>query len=286
MSDAKIHLGSSSFTASGWQGAFYPKGLKSSDYLSFYSEHFDTVEVDSTFYGCPTSRTVNNWNLKTPQGFVFSVKAPQSITHDKVLVNCDAEIKEFLDTISILGEKLGPIVFQFPYFDNSQMRDAFAFTDRLIPFLNKLPKNYRFAVEIRNRKWLDAELADLLRTLKIALVLQDIRSMPGPQELKFDPVTADWTYIRWLGDRKGIEAVTQTWDRIVEDKTARLSSWVDYCQRIQRRGVKQYIYANNHYEGFSVATVEKFRNIWRGRGFPELDKPLRIRPKEPSLFER
>jgi uncharacterized protein YecE (DUF72 family) len=269
MSDAKIHLGSSSFTASGWQGAFYPKGLKSSDYLSFYSEHFDTVEVDSTFYG-----------------FVFSVKAPQSITHDKVLVNCDAEIKEFLDTISILGEKLGPIVFQFPYFDNSQMRDALAFTDRLIPFLNKLPKNYRFAVEIRNRKWLDAELADLLRTLKIALVLQDIRSMPGPQELKFDPVTADWTYIRWLGDRKGIEAVTQTWDRIVEDKTARLSSWVDYCQRIQRRGVKQYIYANNHYEGFSVATVEKFRNIWRGRGFPELDKPLRIRPKEPSLFER
>jgi hypothetical protein len=68
MAEPPIHLGTSSFTASGWQGSFYPKSMKRSDYLSFYAERFDTVEVDSTFYACPSARTVSNWALKTPPG--------------------------------------------------------------------------------------------------------------------------------------------------------------------------------------------------------------------------
>jgi hypothetical protein len=67
-------------TASGWNGSFYPRGMKPSDYLRFYAERFHTVEVDSTFYACPTARTVENWNARTPQGFVFSVKVPQMLT--------------------------------------------------------------------------------------------------------------------------------------------------------------------------------------------------------------
>ncbi|MGB2887616.1 MAG: DUF72 domain-containing protein, partial [Candidatus Acidiferrales bacterium] len=78
-SPPRIHLGTSSFTAAGWQGSFYPTGMKSSDYLSFYVERFDTVEVDSTFYRCPSPATVNGWALKTPEGFIFSVKVPQVI---------------------------------------------------------------------------------------------------------------------------------------------------------------------------------------------------------------
>jgi uncharacterized protein YecE (DUF72 family) len=105
---------SASFTAFGWNGSFYPRRMKPSDYLSFYAERFHTVEVDSTFYACPTARTVQNWNARTPDGFVFSVKVPQTITHDKVLVDCDAEFSEFLETMDILGAKLGPMVFQFP----------------------------------------------------------------------------------------------------------------------------------------------------------------------------
>ena len=77
MNDPPIFLGTSSFTAAGWEGVFYPKGMRSADYVSFYAEHFHTVEVDSTFYGCPTARTVNNWAARTPQGFIFSVKVPQ-----------------------------------------------------------------------------------------------------------------------------------------------------------------------------------------------------------------
>ena len=117
------------------------------------------------------------------EGFIFSVKAPQTITHDKVLVACDAELKEFLDTMDILGDKLGPVVFQFPFFDKWKIKDRQDFTDRLIPFLKKLPTAHKFAIEIRNKKWLDAELANLLRDHNIALVLQDRSWMPDPAGL-------------------------------------------------------------------------------------------------------
>ena len=248
-----ILLGTSSFTASGWNGSFYPRGMKPSDYLGFYAERFHTVEVDSTFYACPTARTVENWNARTPDGFVFSVKVPQTITHDKVLLDCDAEIAEFLEAMDILGPKLGPIIFQFPFLAKSVLRDRHEFTDRLVPFLKKLPAEHKFGVEIRNRDWLNAEFADLLRDHQIALVLQDRSWMPNPLELQFDPITAGWTYIRWLGDRKQIEAQTMTWDKAVVDRTAELSSWVDFCYQIMKRGVLVYAYVNNHYGGHATS---------------------------------
>jgi uncharacterized protein YecE (DUF72 family) len=113
---AEIRLGTSAFTAAGWEGSFYPKGMKSADYLNFYSTRFDSVEVDSTFYRCPTIEAVNNWALKTPPGFVFSLKIPRSITHEKILLECDAEFEKFVDTVDVLDEKLGPMLFQFPFF--------------------------------------------------------------------------------------------------------------------------------------------------------------------------
>jgi uncharacterized protein YecE (DUF72 family) len=106
-------LGTSSFTAAGWDGSFYPKGMRSADYLAFYAERFHTVELDSTFYACPSARTVNNWAARTPDGFVFSVKVPQIITHEKVLVDRNAEFAEFTGTMDLLGHKLGPMVFSF-----------------------------------------------------------------------------------------------------------------------------------------------------------------------------
>jgi len=145
---SRIHLGTSSFTASGWEGSFYPRGLKSSDYLAFYADHFDSVEVDSTFYACPTAKTVAGWFSKTPDNFIFSVKVPQTITHDKVLVDCDAEWKEFLDTMSLLHQKLGPIVFQFPFFSRSIFRDRDLFLQILVPFLKQLPEDHSHRCQI------------------------------------------------------------------------------------------------------------------------------------------
>jgi uncharacterized protein YecE (DUF72 family) len=144
--------------------------MRSADYPAFYAEHFHSVEVDSTFYGCPTARTVSNWAARTPEGFIFSVQVPQVITHEKALVDCDAEFAEFVETMSTLGPKVGPMVFQFPLLDKWKIKDRYDFTDRLIPFLGKLPADYKFAIEIRNKKWLDAEFADMLRQHKVALV--------------------------------------------------------------------------------------------------------------------
>jgi uncharacterized protein YecE (DUF72 family) len=208
---------------------------------------------------------------------------PQVITHEKVLADCDADPKELLDTMSILGPKLGPIVFQFPFFNRSIFRDRHEFLDRLVPFLAKLPDSRKFAIEMRNRDWLDAEFANLLRNHRIALVLQDRSFIPSPTELKFDPITADWTYIRWLGDRKQIEEQTTTWDKTVVDRTTELSSWVDYCYQIRKRGVIVFAYANNHYAGHAPTTIKQFQQLWQAKGLPELGRPQKMR-QESSLF--
>jgi uncharacterized protein YecE (DUF72 family) len=283
---AEIRLGTSSFTAAGWEGSFYPKGIKSADRLSFYAERFDTVEIDSTFYACPSPRTVEGWAGKTPEGFIFSFKVPQIVTHEKVLVGCDPELKQFVETMGILGEKLGPLVLQFPFFNRAEFKSQSDFLDRLIPFLKKLPQGRMFAVEIRNREWLDAQFAGVLRDFHVALVLQDQSRMPLPNELSqtFDPITADWTYIRWLGDRKGIERITATWNKTVVDRTNEIKSWVDVCYETVRRGVKVFGYANNHYGGHAPATVRQFRDLWCAKGLPEIGKPQRKRD-EGTLFD-
>jgi uncharacterized protein YecE (DUF72 family) len=285
----QIRLGTSSFTADGWNGAFYPKGMKSAEYLGYYSSRFDTVEVDSTFYRRPTIEAVRNWALKTPPGFIFSLKIPQTITHQKILVDCDKEFEEFVSTAQVLGEKLGPMVFQFPYFNKDVFNSPVQFLDRLKAFFKKLPRRsgYRFAVEIRNKWWLTKRFVDLLKENLVALVLQDHSLMPSAERVfsMIDPITADFVYIRLLGDRKAIEAKTTVWNQVIEDRTASMNSWVDVCQMVQRRGIPQYVYFNNHYEGFAVASVGRFRRLCAEKG---IETPLNVQLPaviEPTLFD-
>ncbi len=247
--DTQILLGTSAFTANGWEGSFYPPGMKSHDFLSYYATQFATVEVDSTFYGCPSATSVNNWNARTPEDFIFSVKIPQVITHEKALVGCDSEFEEFVKTMDILGPKLGPTVFQFPSFDRWKFPKQDGFLAVLIPFLKKLPADHKFAVEIRNKNWLDAKFADVLREHNVALALTDTSFIPRPWEMKekFDLTTADFAYVRWLGDRKGIEKQTTMWDKTVVDRREDLTNWVELFRQFVSRNLKVFAYSNNHY---------------------------------------
>jgi len=284
-----IYLGTSSFTAPGWENAFYPQGLKPREYLTYYAEHFDSVEVDSTFYRCPSPQTVRGWAAKTPDNFIFAVKVPQTVTHEKVLVDCEPELGEFVRVMSLLGDKLGPMVFQFPYFNKTVFKAPAEFLARLKPFLKKLPREKIFALEVRNKNILTEELADMLRERGVALVLQDQLWMPGFDELaaKFDPITADWTYIRWLGDRKGIEKLTNTWEKTVVDRTSAIDHWVEICAKIQKRGVTVYAYAKNHYGGYAPATLELFLNLWKKKKLPPIQtyvRPPSSRAKQ-TLFD-
>jgi len=261
-----ILLGTSAFTANGWEGSFYPPGMRSRDFLSYYATQFSTVEVDSTFYGCPSARTVNNWAARTPENFIFSVKVPQIITHEKVLVDCDSEFAEFVKTMDILGPKLGPMVFQFPFFDRWKFPKQDHFLAVLAPFLKKLPADHEFVIEIRNKTWLNARFADSLREHSVALALTDTSFMPRPWEMKekIDLVTADFAYVRWLGDRKKIEEQTTTWDKTVIDRINDLKNWVDLLREMvmNKKLRKLFAFANNHYAGHGPATVKLFMDLW------------------------
>jgi uncharacterized protein YecE (DUF72 family) len=207
---AEIRLGTTGFAADGWPGSFYPEGMNPLDYLQYYSTRFDTVEIDSTFYRLPKVETVSNWALKTPPGFVFSLMVPRAITHDKIPLDCHKEFELFISAAHILGEKLGPILLQFPHFNESVFTSSARFISRLNAFLNELPRGrYKFAIEIRNKDWLTPWLADQLREHNLALVLQDQLWMPRTEVLleKFDPIIADFAIIRWQGDHKGHQSL-------------------------------------------------------------------------------
>jgi uncharacterized protein YecE (DUF72 family) len=259
-------IGTSAFTAAGWPGAFYPAGMKSSEYLTYYATQFKTVEIDSTYYGTPSAATVSNWYQKTPPDFIFAAKVPQVVTHDKVLVDCEREFDEFIERMDLLNEKLGPMVFQFPFFDRWKFPKREDFFAVLGPFLKKLPADHKFAVEIRNKTWLNARFTDLLREHNVSLALTDTSFMPRPWEMKgsLDLVTADFAYVRWLGDRKGIEKLTTTWDKPVVDRRADLKNWSDLLSRLvlDKRLRKIFAFANNHYAGHGPATVKLFWNLW------------------------
>jgi uncharacterized protein YecE (DUF72 family) len=262
----KILTGTSAFTAAGWEGTFYPAGMKAAEYLRHYATQFRTVEVDSTFYGTPAAARVRNWYERTPLDFVFAAKVPQVITHEKVLLDCDTEFGEFVETMEVLGEKLGPLLLQFGYFAPSVFKSGKEFLGRLTPFLKKLPKEHRFVVEIRNRTWLDERLVDTLREHRVALALIDRSWIPRPWEMKkqFDLVTADFAYVRWLGDRKGIEEMTTRWDKTLVDRREDLLHWVKIFRELAKRDLRVYAYANNHYAGNGPGTVKLFWELFEG----------------------
>jgi uncharacterized protein YecE (DUF72 family) len=259
-------LGTSAFTAAGWEGSFYPAGMKSRDFLAHYATQFVTVELDSTFYGTPSASTVTAWYEKTPPDFLFAAKVPQVVTHEKMLVDCEAEFDEFIRRMDLLREKLGPLLLQFPRFSKYEMQAA-EFSRRLRFFLSRV-KNLpicRFVVEIRNRTWLDKRFTDLLREYNVALALTDTSFMPRPWEMKekFDLVTTDFVYVRWLGDRHGIEKITRVWDRTVVDRTEELRNWVETFKSMaaNKKILKVFAFANNHYSGNGPATLKLFWNL-------------------------
>jgi uncharacterized protein YecE (DUF72 family) len=259
-----LRIGTSAFTAAGWPGTFYPEGLPEREYLTYYASKFDTVEVDSTFYRTPSLATVQGWDKKTPKGFLFAAKVPQIITHEKVLVDCDAEFKQFVDVMDTLGDKLGPLLLQFGYFNKKIFAGVNDFLARLKPFLKKLPKDHKFAVEIRNKNWLVPQFIEALRERGVALALIDQSWMPRPAQWfeKFDPITADYTYVRWLGDRKGIEQQTKVWDKIIVDRTAEFTEWVEVLKKVHERRIQILAFANNHFQGFGPGTLEEFKKLW------------------------
>ena len=242
----RLFLGTQGFAFDDWVGPFYPPGTPKQAYLEEYARNFSTVEIDSTFYGAPRDSVVRGWQERTPDKFTFAAKFPSIITHDQKLEGAKGAAESFVATMQILGDKLGVLTLQF----------AYDFTPDLLPrldaFLAGLPGGPRYAVEVRNRKWLTPELREMLSTHNVALVLQDLYYMP-----RMEWTTADFTVIRWLGRRSDLSH----FDRIQIDRTKEMTAWAERVRRFMDAGIDIYGYFNNHYAGHSPASVRLFEEI-------------------------
>jgi uncharacterized protein YecE (DUF72 family) len=260
-----LRIGASSWSAGSWEGEFYPKGMRPGDYLAFYAARFDTVEIDATFYRTPDARVVDGWRDRTPPGFVFAAKVPQIITHEKMLEDCGEDLGAFLRVMTRLGDKLGPLLLQFRYFRKAELPDPKPFLDRLERFLPALPRDMRFAVEVRNRSLVTPRLLDLLQENRVALAFIDHPWFHGVDELmkKGNVLTGGFAYVRWLGDRHEIEKRTTRWDRLILDRTREMGAWIPAVRTILQHNRTLYGFFNNHYAGYAIGSIRLFRRLWR-----------------------
>jgi uncharacterized protein YecE (DUF72 family) len=260
-----LYLGTVSWSKPDWVGSFYPADLKPAGFLEAYARRFRAVEIDSTFYRIPTRTVVAGWKERTPPGFTFTAKVPRVITHGKVLTNCQGEMTAFLKSMEILGERLGPLLLQFPYFNKNVFTTREEFEKLLRPFLQAVPKDFQLALEIKNKTWISRDFLDLLRERSVGLAL--IAQVWMPQidtlEKELDWVTGECCYVRFMGDRKGIESKTRKYDTIIEDKTEEMSVWVDELKKVVAKGVRTYAFFSNYYAGCGPGSAMIFEELWK-----------------------
>jgi uncharacterized protein YecE (DUF72 family) len=265
---SRLRLGTSSWSEKSWVGAFYPPGTKPADMLAFYATQFTTVEADNTYYRVPSASMVRGWRTKTPPGFTLSAKFPRSIVHagagekpdgERVLVEgaVARDRDAFLEAMRELGDRAGPLVMQFPYFNRTAFATLDAFLERLDPFLAALPREFRYGVEVRNKNWVTQPLLECLRARNVAFVHVDLVYMPHPSEFSrdLDLVTSDFLYVRLIGDRQAVEARTETFDHIVIDHGERLDRWAEWISTLLPDVRETFAYANNHFAGYGPETI-------------------------------
>jgi uncharacterized protein YecE (DUF72 family) len=219
-----------------WRGRLYPEREPKRRWLELYAEHFDTVEVNSTFYRLARRDAVAGWVAQTPPDFLFAVKASRYLTHVKRLVDIGEGIARFYEPLEPLAEagRLGPVLWQLP--ENFHRDD-----ERLRGWLELLPAG-RHTIEFRHASWFVPEVADALRAAGVALTIGDHPSRP----FQTDELTADWTFIRFHYGHRG---------RGGNYSATEIAEWAERVRRWRRR-VEVYAYFNNDWQGFAPANAE------------------------------
>jgi uncharacterized protein YecE (DUF72 family) len=247
-----IRLGTQGWNYDAWVGPFYPPGTRTSEFLSVYARAFETVEVDSTFYAIPPAKTLRDWAAKVPPAFTFALKLPKEISHDKRLRDEDGLAPMFFDRARELGAKLGPILIQLgPDFGPGER-------PILAGFLSQLPADLRFAIEFRQRGWVEPDVLALLGDHNVAFALTDARWIPRATMLALaEQPTANFAYVRWMGPNRDIV----DYSHIQFDRSRELAAWTDRLQSLYERVDDVWGFANNHFAGHSPSTARELQKL-------------------------
>jgi uncharacterized protein YecE (DUF72 family) len=228
---ARIFIGTSGWHYKHWIGAFYPPKLPTAKMLDFYLRHFDTVEVNNSFYRLPNPDTLQAWREQTPKDFVFAVKGSRFITHNKKLKEPHHALQNLLPRVEVLGEKLGPVLFQLP--PSWRVNQA-----RLEEFLQALPAYHRYTFELRESSWFTPGVLELLRKYRAAFCVYDIGGFQSPME-----VTTDFAYIRLHGPGNKYQGSYSN------EALERWAAWIaDWRMRLR----EIYIYFDNDQAGYAA----------------------------------
>ena len=237
---------------------FYPRGTRADRMLEAYALAFDTVEVDSTFYAVPSDATFDAWKRRTPDGFTFALKLPREITHESALrgERAASVLEEFTRGARRLKEKLAAVLVQLP----PQFEATRENLTSLGEFLTALPRDIRFAVELRDPFWFEEDLlAPLAGRAHVSPALVE-----GPWVTRermwraAAPLlqTADFAYLRWMGARD-----LSRFDEVARPRDANLERWAAAVERLRDRVPHVFAYFSNFYEGHAPASANKLKRL-------------------------
>lgn len=241
----KAFIGTSGWNYNHWQSIFYPEEIPKKNWLEFYSRFFDTVEINMTFYRFPDEKTIGKWIKIVPDGFIFSVKGSRIITHVKKLKDVEGILKKFLNLISLFEDRLGPVLFQLP--------PSFSFkAERLKNFCELLSsqdiiKNGKFSIELRDKRWINEEVFQILKNHNICLCFSDY---PG---VKINsPLTSFFAYIRRHGPAS-LYSSLYTEKEIEEDAF--------FIKGFLKNGIEVFIYYNNDANAWAVKNALQLKEM-------------------------
>jgi uncharacterized protein YecE (DUF72 family) len=252
----KFYIGCSGWSYSAWKGPFYPPNLENSKWLRFYSQIFDYVEIDSSFYRIPNQFMVRNWAKKTPGNFRFTAKFPKVITHDKHLVDVYEEVDLFLKNIEPRQKKTLALLIQLP--PSMEITPGLEGLRQLVPLLDK---RVRYAIEVRHQSWFQDLAYNFFADNNICMVWSQLVGIRTP------PIaTTDFLYVRFIGDRSIYE---KDFGKIQKDRVSEMKKWANEIRKVEmgkERGRRNKVSlavtaANNHYAGFGPGTSNLFRKM-------------------------
>lgn len=246
MKNAKMLIGTSGWAYDHWDGIFYPKDLAHKDKLNYFAKHFNTVEINYSFYRLPRASNYKKWYTQTPEDFIFAVKANRFITHIKRLENVKTAWRTFIENALYLRQKLGPILLQFsPSFKATEenIKRLEKFLKLITITLNSGSHTLKFAFEFRHPSWFIKETYKLLRKHRASLVFADSSEYP-----KEEIITADFVYVRMHGS--GASLSPKYSDEGLKNLAKKIRIWLKYKLDV-------YVYFNNDAFGYAVENAQK-----------------------------